>query len=261
MAEGSPAEAPGLRDWGVPVALLVLSVAATVSTNAWIGFVLHEGPDAVQHPAVVLSLALAQTVPLVWRRRRPAVVLAVVGSMFVLDQLVGVHPHAAQIGFMIAVAAVATYAATRVVIPALLLTVVVIAALGTFGWLVLDVDPALTLIDFVVVPVGFLSVPIIIGLSRRAFVRRAVADPQVPATPVAVASPEVLDRLTPREAEVLRLVAMGRTNPEIAAELVIGRETVKSHVGRLLAKLGARDRRELMLMVRNGVSSDAAPPH
>jgi DNA-binding NarL/FixJ family response regulator len=48
--------------------------------------------------------------------------------------------------------------------------------------------------------------------------------------------------LTPREVEVVRLVAAGRSNKEIAEALGIGEETVKTHVGRVLAKLGAENR-------------------
>ena len=51
--------------------------------------------------------------------------------------------------------------------------------------------------------------------------------------------------LTPAEAEIARLIAAGRSNPEIAAELSLSRNTVQTHVSHILAKLGARSRMEI----------------
>jgi DNA-binding NarL/FixJ family response regulator len=73
------------------------------------------------------------------------------------------------------------------------------------------------------------------AITKRLIARFAqVAPPRTP--------PPALAELTPREREVLGLLARGLSNSEIAAELVLGDATVKTHVKRVLSKLGLRDR-------------------
>jgi len=68
-------------------------------------------------------------------------------------------------------------------------------------------------------------------------------------------SPPRLDRLTPKESEVLLLVANGQSNQEIAKALFISETTVKTHIAHTLAKLGARDRIQLAVLAhQNGLT-------
>ena len=79
------------------------------------------------------------------------------------------------------------------------------------------------------------------SISRRLIERFAALDG------TAVAPPD-LDSLTAREVEVLRLLARGRSNAEIAAELVVSEHTVKTHVARVLGKLDLRDRIQAVIL-------------
>jgi DNA-binding NarL/FixJ family response regulator len=68
-----------------------------------------------------------------------------------------------------------------------------------------------------------------------------------PATAASDASADLPDGLTPREAEVLALIAEGLTNAEIADRLVVSAATVKTHVNHIFAKTGARDRAQAVV--------------
>ena len=84
-------------------------------------------------------------------------------------------------------------------------------------------------------------------------------DPEVSKRLIAGLVPEPAgnDGLTARETEVLRLIARGLSNPEIAAHLFIGEATVKTHINNTFAKIGARHRAEAVRYAyRKGIASD-----
>jgi DNA-binding NarL/FixJ family response regulator len=102
---------------------------------------------------------------------------------------------------------------------------------------------------------------------------QAVLDPEVQQRllSAAVRAPAVLsggqeeeDELTPRESEVLRLIAAGRSNREIARALFVSEATVKTHVNRIFAKTGSRDRAQAVRYAYThgyaGPPSQSSPP-
>jgi DNA-binding NarL/FixJ family response regulator len=130
---------------------------------------------------------------------------------------------------------------------------------GASGFLLKDVT-AESLFDAVrVVAAGdALLAPSVTRRLISEFARQRRSSPSV--------RPDQLRRLTARETEVLRHVADGLTNAEIAERLVVSEETVKTHVSRTLAKLGVRDRAQAIivayesgLVVPRGVTPPQSP--
>jgi DNA-binding NarL/FixJ family response regulator len=111
---------------------------------------------------------------------------------------------------------------------------------GASGFLLKDVPPEQLVAGIHVVAEGeALLAP---SITKRLIQEFAQAAP-TPSQP-----PEGLDELTARELEVFKLVARGLSNAEIAAELVVGGTTVKTHVARVLMKLGLRDRVQAVVL-------------
>ena len=111
---------------------------------------------------------------------------------------------------------------------------------GASGFLLKDVTPA-ELVEAIRIVAGgdALLAP---SVTRRLLERFAVT------LPPGDQSSEVLGRLTARETEVLRLLAGGLSNAEIASELVVSEATVKTHISSLLRKLGLRDRVQAVIL-------------
>jgi DNA-binding NarL/FixJ family response regulator len=113
-------------------------------------------------------------------------------------------------------------------------------AAGASGFLLKDVGPEQLVAAIRVVARGD-------ALLAPSVTRRLI-DELVQAGRRKVAPPSELGSLTPRELEVLGLVAEGLANSEIAARLFVEETTVKTHVSRLLAKLGLRDRVQAVIL-------------
>ena len=93
----------------------------------------------------------------------------------------------------------------------------------------------------------------VVPLRYLARIQRAFGPVQASAGPVAHAVPAfpgLVEQLTNRELEVLELLVAGRSNQAIAADLVVGLDTVKKHVSHVLSKLGAANRTEAVARAR-----------
>jgi DNA-binding NarL/FixJ family response regulator len=123
---------------------------------------------------------------------------------------------------------------------------------GASGFLLKDVPPEQLIAGIRSVAAGdALLAP---AVTRRLIDEFVQAGRRRPAGP-----PAELGELTPRELEVLQLVAQGLSNAEISAALIVEETTVKTHVSRLLAKLGLRDRvQAVVLAYESGLAGGGA---
>ncbi|MFZ3474531.1 response regulator [Streptomyces sp. 4.24] len=111
---------------------------------------------------------------------------------------------------------------------------------GASGFLLKDAPPADLIAAVRVVASGD-------ALLAPSVTRRLIAD-FVERRPAARGNPALrLNGLTPRETEVLELIARGLSNQEIAGHLVLAEQTVKTHIGRVLGKLDLRDRAQAVI--------------
>jgi DNA-binding NarL/FixJ family response regulator len=124
---------------------------------------------------------------------------------------------------------------------------------GASGFLLKDTPPEQLAAGIRVVASGE-------ALLAPAVTRRLIEDFSR-ARPARAERPPGLDELTPRELEVLGLIARGLSNAEIAESLVVGETTVKTHVARVLMKLGLRDRvQAVVLAYESGLVAPGKAP-
>ena len=166
------------------------------------------------------------------RRRRPDVVLMDI-RMPELDGLAAARIILADPEVQTAVLMLTTFDVSEYIYQAL--------RIGASGFLLKD-PPADRLLDAVrVVAAGD-------ALLAPSITRRLIEQFAYVARPQPGTIPPALAELTARELDVLRLIACGLSNAEIATELVLGENTIKTHVARMLGKLGLRDRVQAVVL-------------
>jgi len=208
-----------------------------------------------------LVLSVVQLGPLWWIGRWPLPLLTVIGVAFLVAQAFAWPATSADLSVFVALAAVGARVRPRTALATAVVATVVLA-----GFMVAAQAPAHPeLIVEAIVPAAVLmGVPVLAGVTYQQLRRRPdAATPPASDPPTAALVRPMSDAagLTARELMILRMVAEGLTNTEIAAELRIGRETVKTHVGNILAKLGARDRTHAVTVAyRTRLIGDTSDP-
>jgi DNA-binding CsgD family transcriptional regulator len=186
----------------------------------------HRPPDAL-----LLAVVATQALPLL---ARPALALAGTSVGLVVSVLGGFVPTAADLALPAAVFLLVRHGSRRA------LAVGPVAAAPFVTGVALGGSPARTAVAFGVV---------VLLPAAGALLRRELAPVPVPA-PAPTRGPALPWPLTPRELDVLAALSCGRTNAEIAGELGVSAETVKTHVSRVIRKTSARNRTHAAVLAR-----------
>lgn len=254
-----------------PMADLALAVLLTLVTQLeiWAGGVMPAVDPPEVSPALLSVLTLPITVPLAWRRVVPLGVLVPVLGAACLQALVTVPNEGlgTMLAQLVAVYSVSAHGSRRSAgIGALLLlpTALVVGEGGDQVFVAVLLGAAL--LGGLVVARGADDIALLADHNRDLATQLATATRLIEEARAPLPAPERLGALTARELEVVRAVATGRSNAEIAQLLVISEWTVKTHVASILRKLGLRDRAQVVVaayesgLVRPGTGARPGEP-
>lgn len=235
--------------------IVALALAAGAQLEIWAPkLVPAVGNDVPGDRPILAVTALVATLPLLSRKRYPVVVLALVIGAMGLQQIL-TTPTEGLILLISALVAAYSSSACSSTPRAALAGAVLIGGSGFIGEDAADWAYISILLGSGWL-VGFIAQQRSTDLSRAEEDNRDLAERlSDAATQLALAqrrvatgpAPEELAALTAREVEVARAVATGKSNAEIAAELLISEWTVKTHVASILRKLGLRDRAQVVV--------------
>ena len=240
---GEDAQRPPAAEPAPPREITVVVADDQQLVRAGFRVILGDEPDIT----VVGEAPDGRTAVDVVKRTRPQVVLMDI-RMPELDGLQAAERILADPDLQTAVLMLTTFDRDEYVYEAL--------RIGASGFLLKD-TPADRLLDAVRVAAGGDA------LLAPSITRRLIEEFARAARPPSESVPEALAELTSRELEVLKLLARGLSNSEIAAELVLGDNTIKTHVAHVLSKLGLRDRvQAVVLAYETGlVAPELRPTH
>ena len=217
--------------------LLGSAIGGLGLVEIWLAPIFQTGVPGPRVPLTVLMVALALAT--VYRTEATPWAAVGLGVVLVVFALVGDRDQALFEGLIAAL--LVGFAAGRTDEHPLLLGGALLAsALTYFAILHLGRDP----IADILVPVGLCIASWVAGRQVRVHAS--------PAGPVPTISESARASLSPREREVVELIAHGRSNKEIATELFISEATVKTHVARVLTKLDLRDRTQVAIVAHRG---------